>query len=74
MLKNSIDKLIGQYCKIVIKEPGLKKATVIFGLLKDFGQKEDFIIIESSEGLGFINKKSIIAIKPSKRKRIDSKN
>jgi hypothetical protein len=69
MSENTIDRLIGEYCKIVIEEPGKKKASVIYGLLKDVDHKKDFIIIESSGGLGIVNKNTIIAIKPSKKKR-----
>jgi hypothetical protein len=66
--ENTVDRLKGQYCKIVINEPGKKKASVIFGYLKDVDHKKNFVIIESSNGLGIINKKTIVAIKPSKRK------
>jgi hypothetical protein len=64
----TIDKLKGQYCKIVIDEPGKKKASVIYGFLKDVDHKKDFVIIESSDGLGIVNKNSVVAIKPSKKK------
>jgi hypothetical protein len=30
--------------------------------------KKDFVIIESSDGLGIINKKTVVAIKPTKKK------
>jgi hypothetical protein len=64
----TIDKLKGQYCKIVIDEPGKKKASVIYGFLKDVDHKKDFVIIESSDGLGIVNKNTVVAIKPSKKK------
>lgn len=35
--------------------------------------KKDFGIIESSDGLGIVNKNSIVAIKPSGKKK-ESKN
>ncbi len=68
MTEKTIDRLKGQYCKIVIDEPGKKKASVIFGFLKDVDHKKDFVIIESSDGLGIVNKNTIVAIKPTKRK------
>jgi hypothetical protein len=67
MSKNTFEKLTGQYCKIVIDEPGKKKTSVIYGFLKDVDHKQDFIMIESSEGLGIVNKNIVIAIKPSKK-------
>ena len=68
MSEKPIDKLKGQYCKVVIDEPGKKKASVIYGFLKDVDHKKDFVIIESSDGLGIINKNMIVAIKPSNNK------
>jgi hypothetical protein len=69
MADNTIDKLKGQYCKIVIDEPGKKKASIIYGFLKDVDHKKNFVIIESSEGLGIVNKNTIVAIKPTKKKK-----
>jgi len=68
MTEKTIDRLKGQYCKVVIEEPGKKKPSVIFGFLKDVDHKKDFVIIESSDGLGIVNKNTIVAIKPTKRK------
>jgi hypothetical protein len=65
----TIDKLKGQYCKIVIEEPGKKKASVIYGFLKDVDHKKDFVIIESNDGLGIVNKNTVVAIKPTKKKK-----
>jgi hypothetical protein len=71
MSENIIDRLKGQYCKIVIDEPGKENTCVIFGFLKDIDHKEDFVIIESSNGLGIVNKSAIVAIKPSKKEKKD---
>jgi hypothetical protein len=68
MFENNINKLKGQYCKVVIDEPGKTKASVMYGYLKDIDYKKQFVIIESSYGLGIINKNTIIAIKPIKKK------
>jgi ribosome maturation factor RimP len=62
MGQRSLDRFIGEYCKIVTKEPGGTKASVVTGFVKDIDH--DFITIESSKGLGVLNIKSIVAIKP----------
>ena len=62
-----VDKLIGKYCKIVAKEPGEEKAGVVTGIIKDIDHDEGFITIESKQGLGILNIKSILAIKPKKQ-------
>ncbi|GAH06509.1 unnamed protein product [marine sediment metagenome] len=62
-----VDKLIGKYCKIVAKEPGEEKAGVVTGIVKDVDHDEGFITIESKQGLGILNIKSILAIKPKKQ-------
>ena len=69
MSLKTIDKLKGQYCKIVIDEPGKKKASVIYGFLKDVDHKKDFVIIESTDGLSIVNKNTVVAIKPSKKNK-----
>ena len=68
MTEKTIDKLKGQYCKIVIEEPCKKKPSVIFGYLKDVDHKKDFVVIESSDGLGIVKKSTVVAIKPTKKK------
>jgi len=65
---NSIDRLIGKYCKIVTKEPGQDRAHVIFGKVKEIDHNEGFIMVESGEGLGCLNIKTIEAIKPYNKK------
>jgi len=69
MSENTIEKLKGKNCKIVMIEPNKNKATVIFGFLRDIDYKKDFVILESVDGLKTINKNSIIAIKPTIIKR-----
>ena len=64
-----VDRLIGKYCKIVTKEPGEKKATVVTGIVNEIDHEAGFIMIESSQGLGCLNIKTIIAIKPKKKLR-----
>ena len=67
MTKNIIDRCIGRYCKIVTKEPGEVKACVVTGIVRDIDHDAGFIMIESTQGLGCLNIKSIIAIKPRRK-------
>ncbi len=62
-----VDRLIGKYCKIVTKEPGVKKATIVTGVVNEVDHEAGFIMIESSQGVGCLNIKTIIAIKPKKK-------
>ncbi|MGF3554460.1 MAG: hypothetical protein ACQXXF_04195 [Thermoplasmatota archaeon] len=74
MEKKYMERLIGKYCKIVTKEPGEERASVITGTLEDVDYKDGFILIESEQGLGCLRINTIIAIKPgNKHKRIDEK-
>jgi len=59
-----VDRLIGKYCKIITKEPGEKKATVVTGIVNDIDHKSGFVMIESRQGVGCLNLKTIVAIKP----------
>ena len=64
MSGNILDKCVGRYCKIVTKEPGEEKASVVTGIVKNIDHDEGFITVESKQGLGILNIKSIVAIKP----------
>ena len=68
MERKIIDKLIGRYCKIVTREPGEDRAHVIFGIVTEIDHATGFIIVESNQGLGCLNIKTIEAIKPSSKK------
>ncbi len=64
-----MERLVGKYCKIVTKEPGEERASVVTGILEDVDYKDGFILVDSSQGLGCLRINTIIAIKPgSKRK------
>ena len=67
MKGNSLDKMLGSFCKIVTLEPGEEKVNVTAGFIKDIDHESGFITIESHQGLGMVNLKSVIAIKPKKR-------
>jgi hypothetical protein len=70
MKENSMDGLIGKYCKVVSKELGNEGSYVVIGIVKDIDHNAGFITIESNHGLGYLNIKSIVAIKPKERTRI----
>jgi len=63
-----VDRLVGKYCKIVTSEPGDEKSYVVTGIVKEIDHDAGFITIESSQGLGCLSIKTIIAIKPKAKK------
>jgi len=65
-----MDRLIGRYCKIVLREPGKERASVVSGILEDIDYDAGFVIIDSDRGLGCLNMKSIIAIKPKGLRKV----
>ena len=69
MTRNIMDRCVGRYCKIVTKEPGEEKAIVVTGIVKDIDYDEGFITIESKQGLGILNIKTIVAIKPKEQEK-----
>ena len=69
MEKRYMDRLVGKYCKIVLKEPGKEKASVISGRLEEIDYDAGFVIVDSEQGLGCLNLKSIVAIKPKSSPR-----
>ncbi|UCF50343.1 MAG: hypothetical protein JSU91_02345 [Thermoplasmatales archaeon] len=75
MEKKYMERLIGKYCKIVTKEPGDDRASVVIGTLEDVDYKDGFILIDSDQGLGCLRINTIIAIKPAQKhkKRTDRK-
>ena len=66
MEKRYMERLVGKYCKIVTKEPGEDRATVVTGILEDVDYKDGFILVDSSQGLGCLRIDTIIAIKPGR--------
>jgi len=64
MEEKFIDKLIGRYCKIVTREPGEDRAHVIHGKLITIDYETELLVVESKEGIGCLNIKTIEAIKP----------
>jgi len=64
MERKYMKRLIGQYCKIVTKEPGDTRASVVTGTLEDVDYEDGFILVDSNQGLGCLRINTIIAIKP----------
>jgi flagellin FlaB len=75
MEKKYMEKLKGRYCKIVTKEPGEQRASVVLGIVEDIDYEDGFVVVDSEQGLGALRINTIIAIKPgSERKRQEKKN
>jgi len=67
MERRYLERLVGKYCKIVTKEPGEDRATVVTGILEEIDQKDGFILIDTNQGLGCLRINTIIAIKPGRQ-------
>ncbi len=67
MEKKYMERLVGKYCKIVTKEPGESRASVVTGTLEDVDYKDGFILVDSEQGLGCLRINTIIAIKPGNK-------
>jgi flagellin FlaB len=74
MEKKYMEKLVGKYCKIVTKEPGEERASVVTGYVEDVDYKDGFILVNSKQGLGCLRINTIIAIKPGQIKEGNNKN
>lgn len=59
--------LIGKSYKIIVKEPGQIRPSIISGKITEFDKESGLIFIESDKGLGCINIENITAIKPVKK-------
>jgi len=69
-----MERLVGKYCKIVTKEPGEDRASVVTGILEDVDYKDGFILVDSSQGLGCLRINTIIAIKPGHKRNLEKRN
>jgi flagellin FlaB len=72
MEKKYMERLIGRYCKIVTKEPGEKRASVVTGTLEDVDYKDGFVLVDSDQGLGCLRINTIIAIKPGRKHKLEN--
>jgi len=68
-----MERLIGKYCKIVTKEPGEDRASVVTGTLEDVDYKDGFILVDSSQGLGCLRINTIVAIKPGHKRNLSKR-
>ncbi len=68
MEEKCLDRMIDKYCKIVIKEPGEKRVHVVFGMVMNIDHDAGLLVIESNQGVGCLNIKTIEAIKPKTKK------
>lgn len=69
MKENKMDRFIGKYCKIVCKQPDMKKTIIIKGTIKQINPNIGLIFVESDRGLSCVNMKNVTAIKPSRKKK-----
>ncbi len=67
MVRKYMEKLKGRYCKIVTKEPGADRASVVTGILDDVDYIDGFITVDSLQGLGCLSIDTVIAIKPKNK-------
>jgi len=73
MEKKYMERLIGKYCKIVTKEPGEDRASVVTGTLEDVDYKDGFILVDSEQGLGCLRINTIVAIKPGHKRNLSKR-
>jgi flagellin FlaB len=71
MEKKYMERLVGKYCKIVTKEPGEDRASVVTGILEDVDYEDGFILVDSEQGLGCLRISTIIAIKPGHKRKLE---
>lgn len=69
MKRKYMEKLKGKYCKIVTKEPGESRASVVTGIVEDIDYEDGFILVDSKQGLGALRINTIVAIKPGNKKK-----
>ncbi len=67
-----MERLIGRYCKIVTKEPGERRASVVTGTLEDVDYQDGFVLVDSEQGLGCLRISTIVAIKPGRKHKLES--
>ena len=63
-----MERLKGKYCKIVTREPGEQRASVITGIIEDIDYKDGFVLVDSEQGLGALRINTIVAIKPASKR------
>jgi hypothetical protein len=66
MRANPWDRMIGRYCKIVMKEPGDEKPHTVTGIIKEVNCQDGFLLVKSDSDFWCLNINGIVAIKPKK--------
>ena len=66
MKVHGLYRLIGRYCKIVMREPGDKKAHTVTGTIQEIDEQADFLIVQSVNRFWYLHINEILAIKPKK--------
>ena len=73
MNKKYMERFVGKFCKIVTKEPGEDRASVVTGILEDIDYEDGFILIDSEQGLGALRINTIVAIKPGNKRKLEQR-
>ncbi len=60
-------RLEGKYCKIITKEPGKERASIVTDIFEDVDYKDSFILVDSKQGLDCLRIDTMIAIKPKSK-------
>ena len=74
MERKYMKRLEGTYCKIVTKEPGEQRASVVTGTLEEVDFNDGFIVVDSEQGLGCLSINTIVAIKPGSNPTFETDN
>ena len=65
MESNSLDRLVGKPCKIVVKEPHQRRSYVVFGIIQSIDVPTSSLQILSHQGMQYIKLDDIVAVKPN---------
>ncbi len=69
MKENTLNRFKGKFCKIVTRETDEEKAHAVVGIVKEIDHYEGLMLINSKRGTYVLNTDTIIAIKPTTRRR-----
>ncbi len=69
MKNDIIEKFLGKYCKIISKDIREKKTHAISGIIANFDQDDDLIVVETTKGVFYLKADTILNIKPRKKLR-----
>ena len=66
-MEKKFKKLVGHYCKIVVKQPDQKRADVVTGKLEKVNYRDGFIYVLTAQGTACYRIDSIIVAKQIRR-------